>query len=111
MMVGPAPVAQKLPGKDYILRRHRLAIGKTRLRIKPERHVAARVIRLDRARKQAIQRKRLIVSSRHQSLDHVAADDVAGADQRGADALRGEAFDNERVEIVERAKNALNHSA
>ncbi len=80
-MIGPALVAQELPGKDDVLGGHRLAVGKPRRRIEHEGDVAAFRVGLDRAGDQPVERERLVEAARHQALDHVAAHDIAAADQ------------------------------
>ncbi len=56
-------------------------------RIEPEGDVAPRVVGLDRARQQTVERELLGPATRHQAFDHVAAD-----------RLHGEALDDEGIE-------------
>ena len=99
-MIGPAVIAQQLPGKDHIVGGHRHAVGKARRRIEGESDVAARVVGLDRARQQAVEGERLVIATRHQAFEDVAAD-----------RLGGETLDDERIEAVEGAEHALHHAA
>ena len=99
-VIGPAVIAQKLPGKDHVGGCHRRAVGKARRRIEREGDITARIVGFDRAGEQAVERERLVVTARHQALEHVAA-------QR----LRRQAFDDERIKTVERAEYALHHAA
>ena len=99
-VIGPAVIAQQLPGKHDVVGRHRRAVGKMRRGIEPERDVAPRVVGLDRAREQAVEREGLVIAARHQAFEHVAAD-----------RLHGEALDDERIEAVERAEHALHQPA
>ena len=54
-MVGTAVIAQELPGEDDVRGRHRSAVREVRRRIQREGDIASRVVRLDRAREQAIE--------------------------------------------------------
>ena len=99
-MVGPAFVAQQLPGEDDVLDGDRFAVGEFGRGIDVEGHVAALRIGLDRAGDQAVKRERLVIAARHQALDHVAAD-----------RRRGDSFDDERIEAVECAEHALHQAA
>ena len=76
------------------------AVGETRRRIEPEGDVAPRIVGLDRARQQTVERERLVIAARHQAFDHVAAD-----------RLHGEALDDEGIEAVEGSKHALHQPA
>ncbi len=95
-VIGPAVIAQQLPGEHDVVGRDRRAVGKMRRGVEPERDVAPRVVGLDRAREQAVEREGLVIAARHQTFEHVAAD-----------RLHGEALDDERIEAVERAEHAL----
>ncbi len=99
-IVRPALVAQQFPGKDHVVRRHRLAVGKARRRIDREGDEAARRVGRDAFGEQAVQRERLVIAAREQALDHVAAD-IGG----------GQALDDERIEAVEGAEHALHQLA
>jgi len=98
--VGAAVIAQELPGKNHVSRRHRHTVGKMRRRIEREGDVAARLVGVDRARQQAVKRKRLVIAARHQAFDHVAAHPE-----------RGHALDDERIEAVESSEHALHKAA
>src|SRR5215467_10328898 len=110
-MVGAAPVAQELPGKDDVLWRHRLAIGKTRGRIEREGDEAARRVGVDRLGDEAVERERLVIAAGHQAFDHLARDDVDIADQWAAHALRHQAARDEGIDALECSKHALNEAA
>ena len=99
-VVGPALVAQKLPGKDHVLGGHRFAVGELRGGIEREGDVGAVGVGLDGAGEQAVEREWLVIAARQQAFDHVAAD-----------LRQREAFDDERVEAVEGAEHALRQSA
>ena len=110
-VVGAALVTHELPGKYDVLRRHRLAVGEPRRRIELEGHIAARLIGVDVARDQPIERKRLVIAARHQAFDHLAADDVDVADQRGAHALSHQAARDEGIDAFKSSQYALNQAA
>ena len=100
-MVGPAVIAQQLP------REHHVVGGDgTGRRKMPRAGLSAKVTKLRAASvstdfgQQAIQRERLVIAARHQALDHVAAD-----------IRRREPFDDQRIEAVEGAENALHQPA
>jgi hypothetical protein len=95
-IIGPAVVAQQLPGEDNVIRGDLGAVGKTRRGIERERHVAARIVGLHRARQQAVKRERLVIVARQQALDDIASD-----------RLYRQTQDNERVETVECAEHAF----
>ncbi len=71
-----------------------------RRRIERESDVAPRIVGLDRARQQTVERERLVVAARHQALDDIAAD-----------RLHGETLDDQRIEAVEGAEHALGQPA
>ena len=99
-VIGPAVIAQQLPGKNHIVGGHWDAVGKASRRIEGESDVAARLVGLDRARQQAVEGERLVIATRHQAFEDVAAD-----------RLGGETLDDERIEAVEGAEHALHHAA
>ena len=99
-MVGPAFVAQQLPGEDHVVGRDRLAVRETRGGVEREGDVAALGVGLDRAGDQPVERERLVVAARHQALDHVAAD----GPQR-------EPLDDQGIEAVEGAEHAVHQAA
>ena len=90
----------KLPGEHHVFRRHRLAVGEARQRIEIEGDVGTFVVGLDRLGDQTIERERLVIAARHQSLDHMAAD-------RG----QRQAAHDQRVQAVEGAEHTLNQPA
>ena len=94
--VRPALVAQQLPGKDHVLGRDRLAVGKLRRGIDLERDIGALGVGLDGPRQQAIERERLVIAARHQAFDHVAAH-----------LRQREALHDERIDAVEGAEDAV----
>ena len=99
-VIRPAVIAQKLPREGDVLGGDRRAVGKMRRRIEREGHEAARIVGVDGARQQAVERERLVIAARHQALDHVAAD-----------RLHREALDDHRIEAVEGAEHALDQPA
>ena len=99
-MVRPAVVAQQLPGEHDVVGSDRHAVGKMRRRIEREGDVASRIVGLDRARQQAVERERLVIAARHQAFDYIAAD-----------RLHGVALDDQRIEAVESAEHALDDAA
>ena len=84
-MIGPALVAQQLPGKQHVLDCHRSAVGETSPRIEMEDHVSPRVVRLDPLGDQPVERERLIEPAREQTFDHVSCE-CAGTDFRARSA-------------------------
>ena len=99
-IIGTAFIPQKFPRKDDILRGDRRAVGEASGRIEVENDVAALGVRFHRARDQAIEAERLVVSARHQTFDHVAAH-----------GWRCDSLDDEWVEAVESAEHALHKAA
>jgi hypothetical protein len=99
-VVGPAVIAQELPGKDHVGGGHRFAVGKAGRRIERKGDVTSRIVGIDGARKQTVERERLVVAARHQAFEHIAA-------QR----LRRQAFNDEGIKAVERAEHSLHHAA
>ena len=99
-VIGPALVAQQRPGKNNVIRCHRLAVGETRRRIEREGDIAARGVGLHAVGEQAVERERLVIAARQQALDHVAAD-----------IGRRQTHDDERIEAVESAEHALHQFA
>ena len=99
-VIGPAVVAQQLPGEHYILGGHRRAVGKMRRRIEGEGDEASRRVGLNRARQQTVQREWLVITARHQAFDDVAAH-----------RLNRETLDDKRIEAVKRAEHALDQPA
>ena len=94
--IWPAFVAQQLPGKNHVSRRHRLAVGEARRRIDPEADVGACGIGHDAVGQQAVERERLVVAAGEQAFDDVAPH--IGSRQ---------SFHDEGVEAVEGAEHAL----
>ena len=99
-MVGTALVAQQSPGKQHVLGEHRLAVREARPGIEMEGDVAPGVVGLHALGQQAIEREGLVIAPRHQAFDHEASD-----------LLHGEAPDDQGVEAVEGAENALHQPA
>src|SRR4249920_3172237 len=89
-IIGTTFIPQKLPRKDDVRRRYRRAIRESRCRVEVENDVAALGVRFHRARDQTVQAEGLVVTARHQTLDHVAPC-----------CWRCDPFDDERVEAVE----------
>ncbi len=98
--IRPALVAQQLPRKHDIGRGHLPAVGEFRRRIDCESHIASFGVGLHGVREQSVERERLVVTARHQALDHVAAD-----------LRQRQAFDDEGIEAVEGAEDAEGDAA
>jgi hypothetical protein len=98
--VGPAFVAQQLPGKNNVGRRHRFAVGKARRGVDGEDDESPRRVGLDAVGEQTIEREGLVIAARQQALDRVVAD-IGG----------GQPFDDEWIEAVEGAEHALRQLA
>lgn len=94
--IRPAFVTQKLPREHHVLRRHRIAVGKSGARVDPEGDSATRVVGLHALRQQSVERERFVVAACQQTFDHVAAD-----------ALCRQSLDDEGVETVEGAEHTL----
>ena len=95
-MIGPAVIAQKLPGEHHVVGRHRHAVGEMRRGIESEGDVVAGVVGFDIAREKTIERERLVVAARHQAFHHIAAD-----------RLYRQPHDDEWIEAVECSKHAF----
>ena len=94
--IRPAFVAQQLPGKNHVSRRHRLAVGETGRRIDSEADVGACGISRDAVGQKAVERERLVVAAGEEAFDDVAPH--IGSRQ---------SFHDEGVEAVEGAEHAL----
>src|SRR6202040_2213059 len=99
-IIGTAFIAEKFPRKHDILRGDRGAVREARGRFEGENTVPAPGVRFHRARDQAIEAEGLVVSARHQTLDHVVAH-----------GWRCYSLDDEWVEAVESAEHALHKAA
>ena len=94
--IRPTFVAQQLPGKNHVSRRHRLAVGEAGRRIDSETDVGACGIGRDAVGQQAVERERLVIAAGEEAFDDVAPH--IGSRQ---------SFHDEGVEAVEGAEDAL----
>ena len=101
-MVGTAMVAQQGPGKQHVVGAYRLAVRETRQRIEAEGDVGPQVVGLDALGQQAVQRERLVIAARHQAFI-----DIAALEPVAADLLHCDTADDQRIEAVESAEQAL----
>ena len=99
-VVGTSLVAQQRPGEQHVVGEDRLSVREPRPRIEMERDIAPGIVGLNAACQQAIKRERLVITARHQALDHEAPD-----------LLHGEAPDDQGVEAVEGSKQTLHQAA
>jgi len=89
-------IAQQLPGKNHVSRRHRPAVGEASRRIDSETDVGARGVGRDAVGQQAVERERFVVAAGEQAFDDVTPH-MCGR----------QSFHDERVKAVEGAEHAL----
>ena len=102
-----ALVGEDIVGEQHVVGRDRLAVRPFRFRIEMELDRLAVVAHIGRVGEQAVEREGLVHVALHQRLeDQIAEDRVDHAACRGT-----QAFQDERVEVVERPDHAIGDRA